>query len=102
MVFSFTGQRKGRILQAYESKEGLVIRKSKLFDFSTWEEAEKSINLFVQFMASDPVGDTKALDHPRQRTGHLTERKPAGEPRPSDKSAQTHTDPIKEKKPQAA
>lgn len=58
MVFSFIGEKKGRILQAHFSYNGLVIRKSKLYDFSTAEKAKPHIELFLQYMASDTVGDT--------------------------------------------
>lgn len=61
MVFSFMDEKKGRILQAYDNQGELVIRKSKFFDFWSWEQAEKNFDLFVQFMGSTPVGDTKRV-----------------------------------------
>jgi hypothetical protein len=49
---------KGRIIQAYFNGDELVIRKSKLYDFSTRETLSSSTTLFMQWMASKPVGDT--------------------------------------------
>lgn len=58
MLFSFMGKLKGRILQAHISEEGIVIRKSELFDFSTWEKAEPNLNIFLQFLGNTPKGGT--------------------------------------------
>lgn len=69
MVFSFMGEMKGRILQAYDNQGELVVRKSKLFDFWSWESAEKNFDLFVQFMGSTPVGDTKRVEQLYQQPG---------------------------------
>lgn len=59
MVFSFMGGKKGRILKAHFNHQELVIRKTQLYDFSTSEKAKLPIELFLQYMASDMVGDTK-------------------------------------------
>ncbi|KAJ9364437.1 hypothetical protein DTO280E4_1683 [Paecilomyces variotii] len=48
----------GRILQAYATNDGLVIQKSKLCSFRTQEEFEKSMSLFLRWIASERVGDT--------------------------------------------
>ncbi|KAL1968426.1 hypothetical protein VTN77DRAFT_1955 [Rasamsonia byssochlamydoides] len=59
MVFSFMGGKQGRILQAYFNSQGLVIRKTQLYDFSTSEKAKLSTELFLQYMTSDMIGDTQ-------------------------------------------
>lgn len=48
----------GRILQAYATNDGLVIQKSKLCSFRTQEEFDKSISLFLRWIASERVGNT--------------------------------------------
>lgn len=58
MIFSFMGNQQGRILQAHFGKQGLVIRKSKLYDFSSEAKAEKPTELFLQYMASEIQGLT--------------------------------------------
>ncbi|EAW12124.1 uncharacterized protein ACLA_060830 [Aspergillus clavatus NRRL 1] len=58
MVFSLLGDRKARILQAYNNSEGIMIRKSSTYSFSSPVEAKRNVDLFMQFMASEPVGDT--------------------------------------------
>lgn len=83
MVFSFMGGYRGRILQAHNDTEGLVIRKSQLFDFSTWEKAKGNLDIFLQFMCSDPVddpvGDTSSsgtiLQLPMRGPGDVVEPK---------------------------
>ncbi|KAJ0425023.1 hypothetical protein BJY00DRAFT_308907 [Aspergillus carlsbadensis] len=52
---------KARMLQAYMTNRGMVIRKSDLFDFSTAEARGRNMPLFVSHMASRPVGDTQSL-----------------------------------------
>lgn len=59
MLFSFMGGTQGRILQAYTNNEGLVIQKSKLYDFSTLENFREFINLFLRYLTSNAVGDTQ-------------------------------------------
>lgn len=61
MVFSFMGQQHGRILQAYSEEKELIIRKSRLYDFTTKEKALAHARLFAQYMANEPVGNTKSL-----------------------------------------
>lgn len=52
---------KARIIQAFFNGDKLVIRKSKLYDFSTPETLSSSTTLFMQWMASKPVGDTSGF-----------------------------------------
>ena len=58
MVLSFMGNMQGRILHAHFNDKGLIIRKSRLYDFSTEEKADKSTELFLQYMASKMEGET--------------------------------------------
>lgn len=55
------GGKQERILQAHFNYQGLVIRKTQLYDFSTAEKAKLPIELFLQYMASDMVDDTQRL-----------------------------------------
>lgn len=64
MIFSFMGEHNGRILQAHFDGEELVVRKLQLCDFSTKEKAQDNIQLFLRYMASEPVGDTRSLPLP--------------------------------------
>lgn len=57
MVFSFMAPLRGRIIQAYHDGHELVLRKSKLFDFSSVETAP--FELFMRHLACKPVGDTE-------------------------------------------
>lgn len=57
MLFSFTAPRSGRIIQAYHDGRSLVIRKSRLFDFSTLTTAP--FQLFMRYLACTPVGYTE-------------------------------------------
>lgn len=67
MVFSFMGSpSRGRILQAYHDGNCLIIRKSQLLDFSTYNE--DLFNLFLLHLASVPVGNTEEFP-PRSETG---------------------------------
>ncbi|KAJ9248172.1 hypothetical protein DTO207G8_7613 [Paecilomyces variotii] len=61
MLVSFMGSLKGRILQAHVTDSGLVIKKSKLYDFDKQVDFERSITLFTRHMASDRIGDTRQL-----------------------------------------
>ncbi|PYI00216.1 hypothetical protein BO78DRAFT_269803, partial [Aspergillus sclerotiicarbonarius CBS 121057] len=58
LLFSFMGERKGRILQVHLDREGIVIRKSGLYDFSTEDAANSSRDLFLRYMCSTRVGET--------------------------------------------
>lgn len=59
MLFSFMAPRSGRIIQAYNKGHSLVIRKSRLFNFSTFETAP--FQLFLRYLACKPVGYTGKL-----------------------------------------
>ncbi|RLL96014.1 hypothetical protein CFD26_105610 [Aspergillus turcosus] len=61
LLFSIMSDFKARIIQAYFDGDQLVIRKSKLYDFSTRETLSSSTTLFMQWMASQPVGDTSGF-----------------------------------------
>lgn len=83
MLFSFMASQQGRILQAHYEGRNLVVRKPRLYDFtfnreeelqrlqvqqdqqispeSAWRaRVEGQIELFLQFMACDPVEDITA------------------------------------------
>lgn len=62
MVFSFMNHCRGRIIQGYYDGHEVVLRKSKLFDFSNAKTAP--FELFVRHLASAPVGDTEKLPPP--------------------------------------
>ena len=62
MVFSFMNHCRGRIIQGYYDGHEVVLRKSKLFDFSDAKTAP--FELFVRHLASTPVGDTEKLPPP--------------------------------------
>jgi hypothetical protein len=53
MIFSFIGEKQGRVLQAHFGHQGLVIWKSQLYDFSTEAKARKPTELFLQYMSSE-------------------------------------------------
>lgn len=71
MVFSFMGT-KGRVLQAHDNMGELVIRKSKLFDFASWEKAKENLEVFVRLMGNTPVGDTRWVERRQQQAGVAT------------------------------
>ncbi|KAN0079258.1 hypothetical protein V8E54_004472 [Elaphomyces granulatus] len=59
MCFSFIKKMRGRILQAHFDKNGLIIRKSQIYDFTKPETAQPLVEIFLQFMTCKLVGDTK-------------------------------------------
>ncbi|KAG2019043.1 hypothetical protein GB937_005332 [Aspergillus fischeri] len=61
LMFSVMSDFKARIIQAYFNGDKLVIRKSRLYDFSTPETLSSSTILFIQWMASKPVGNTSGF-----------------------------------------
>lgn len=61
-MVSTLGYMKDRILQVYFEKGRLVILKSKLYDFSTPESCDQNLGLFMLYLASDCVGDTKVVN----------------------------------------
>lgn len=50
-----------RIVHAYLKNDELVVCKSDLHDFGNREPRETNLPLFLRYMASQPVGDTKAV-----------------------------------------
>lgn len=66
------GGKKGRILQAHDNMGELVIRKSKIFDFASWERAKENLEVLVRFMGNTPVGDTRWVERREQQAGVST------------------------------
>lgn len=62
MLFSYTGDKRGRILQAYMSAKSLVIRKSDFFDFSS--RVDTHLDTFTRYMMGPLRGETQILDRP--------------------------------------
>ncbi|PWY80790.1 hypothetical protein BO94DRAFT_424974, partial [Aspergillus sclerotioniger CBS 115572] len=58
LIFSFMGGRKARILQAHLNKEEILVRKRKLYDFSTEDAAYNSRDIFLRYMYCNRVGNT--------------------------------------------
>ncbi|GAD99544.1 hypothetical protein NFIA_002260 [Paecilomyces variotii No. 5] len=58
LLISFMDSFHGRILQAHTTNDGLVIQKSRLCSFRTQQEFDKSMSLFLRWMASERVGNT--------------------------------------------
>lgn len=75
MVFSFTGDKYGRVLQAHMDCDSLVIRKSKFYDFRSRNDAH--LELFLQYMACGLQGETTILDFPTFRSKIAQEKSPA-------------------------
>jgi hypothetical protein len=48
-------------LQAHITNRGLVVQKTKLYNFGIQTKFEESIALFSRYMACDRVGDTRKL-----------------------------------------
>ncbi|PCH03262.1 hypothetical protein PENOC_039560 [Penicillium occitanis (nom. inval.)] len=69
MIFTFSNDRRGRILQACYDSERLVIRKSKLYDFTTEEKCTESMEIFLQQLTGSLEGPTRILNvnttHPK-------------------------------------
>ncbi|KAJ5799564.1 uncharacterized protein N7518_001632 [Penicillium psychrosexuale] len=57
LAMTIFGQMKLRFPQAFYGQQGLVIRKTNLFDFSTNEQATKNMNTVLDIIASRQVGD---------------------------------------------
>lgn len=58
------GDKRGRIIQAHFGQEGLVIRKSKLYDFAEYNNAQKHMELFLQHMTCKVQGPIVISDPP--------------------------------------
>jgi hypothetical protein len=61
MCFSLVETMRGRILQAYFDKNGLIIRKSQIYDFTKLETAWPFVEVFMQFLTCEPVGGTLSI-----------------------------------------
>lgn len=53
------GNLRGRIIQAYFNGSQVVIYKTELFHFAPLERARSLIDIFVRYMASTPIGNTR-------------------------------------------
>ena len=62
LLFSYTADKRGRVLQAYMSHTSLVIRATKFYDFIAKQDAH--LKLLLQYMVGDLVGSTMTLDPP--------------------------------------
>lgn len=61
-MFTFSDDLHGRILQAYYNETGLVIRKSKLYEFTTEEKCTQNLNFFLQYLNCSLEGPTRIFD----------------------------------------
>jgi hypothetical protein len=66
MLFSYTGDKRGRILQAHMTATSFVSRRSKFYDFRPRVDAH--LDLFTRYMMGKLQGTTKILDRPEIRT----------------------------------
>lgn len=57
MAITFFGRMKARVIEAHTSQQGMIIKKTELFDFSTNELANKSMDTLLGFMCADLIGD---------------------------------------------
>ncbi|KAL4949086.1 hypothetical protein BDW69DRAFT_188667 [Aspergillus filifer] len=57
-VISSMNEFAARILQAYYSEDELIVFKSGLYHFNDKHKRDDYINLFMLYLASEPVGDT--------------------------------------------
>ncbi|OJZ91594.1 hypothetical protein ASPFODRAFT_76284 [Aspergillus luchuensis CBS 106.47] len=73
LLASCANDLKARVLIAYFDCKKLVVLKSPLHDFYTPEARERDIPLFLLYMCSQAVGDTKALPAPMDTEEHATE-----------------------------
>jgi hypothetical protein len=64
MAITFFGRMKARVLEAHSSQQELVIKKTRLLDFSTKELGNKNMNILLGFMAGDLVGDPQGPTDP--------------------------------------
>lgn len=69
MIFTFSNDQHGRILQACYDSERLVVRKSKLYDFTAEEKCAESMEIFLQQLTGSLEGPTRILNvnttHPK-------------------------------------
>lgn len=76
LLYSYTGDKHGRVLQAYMNHKNLVIRSSKFYDFSTKHDAH--LKLLLQYMVSDLVGTTMTLETPDLKSIDTSEDSDSG------------------------
>jgi len=57
------GGRKARVIQAYPSGQFLVLSKTQVFDFATWQMLTANTDTLLGLMGSDQVGDPADPDH---------------------------------------
>ncbi|KAL3487406.1 hypothetical protein BJX62DRAFT_241108 [Aspergillus germanicus] len=60
VITTFAGN-KSRILQAHYTEGGLVVLESDFFAFDSPEARREHVPLFLAYMSSEPVGDTRRL-----------------------------------------
>ncbi|KAI2699411.1 hypothetical protein CBS147332_8297 [Penicillium roqueforti] len=65
MAITVFGGMKARVIEAQSSQDGLVIKKTQLFDFSTNEVANESMNILLGFMSADLVGNPRMPTVPK-------------------------------------
>ncbi|QKX55824.1 uncharacterized protein TRUGW13939_02922 [Talaromyces rugulosus] len=70
ILFSFTGDTRGRMLKARMNEKSLVNRESEFYDFSPRVGAH--LILFVRYMTSRLQGTTQTLDRPEIRSSIAT------------------------------
>ncbi|KAF5857200.1 hypothetical protein ETB97_006158 [Aspergillus alliaceus] len=73
LLTTCTNNLKARILIAYFDGKNLIVSKSALHDFSSPEGRERNFPLFLLYMCSQAVGDTKALVAPMATEEHVTD-----------------------------
>ncbi|GLA61844.1 hypothetical protein ABZX51_002244 [Aspergillus tubingensis] len=73
LLTSCTNNLKARILIAYFDGKELVVLKTRLHDFYTPGARETNFRLFLLYMCSQAVGDTKALLRPMVKEEHATD-----------------------------
>lgn len=66
MLFSYTGDKRGRVLQTYMTATSLVIRRSKFYVFRPRVYAH--LDLFTRYMMGHLQGTTQILELPAIRT----------------------------------
>ncbi|KGO39312.1 hypothetical protein PEX2_029920 [Penicillium expansum] len=64
MAITIFGRMQARVLEAHYSQQGLVVKKTRLLDFSTNQVANKNMNILLGFMASDLVRDPRGPTAP--------------------------------------
>lgn len=55
------GELQGRILQAHNDGDTVLTRKTRLFLFEPLEDARRLVEIFMQNMASEPIGNTREI-----------------------------------------